>query len=489
MANTSDDIIQEVVYYDGYPINNMMSRYFPPQQGPSHGGTDITESMGLFNVAPRYGATGGNEFLIQYNNDFAGNGTITTFNNNQSITSKAASTTNSTLSFLKGSSKLLNVVRSGLKIGLGAAGVASVAVGAGATGVAVGAGATGATITNLGLIASETVKGWFQSRTVHNMVTYLTGLGNVGENVGQSIGGIFQDLRAGIHGISGVVTNATNLTSKILRLFSNTVPDSLTSSDITKYTLILMILYYAPGIIGTLANSTNRVVEGITTKIESMLNGGQNQVRVTKRIVYRNGKVPVHFNNNFAATKHSNYISSRKNFRNQLSKQLSKEEINNKLSTYLMEWLATELNNEPQPTLIDILQQVPQQTATILKKIKPNITTEIQENMKHYMLKMRPCDIIDWFYYSMSSQLDNVPENVRRWIYQLPHCDLIEPQPWMRMPLSTLLERPDPEIYKVPENNIPWDKMQEQLKQMLMSDQLSEQQQQMAYQQMQQQML
>ena len=467
MANLGDNY-DEVFFIDDnggmYNANDMMSGYSLPLEGPRHG-TDTMESRTLFDAYSNFSGMGGNNSMNQYNYAVPGNGTITTFNNNQSMTSKAESVANNTIFRLPGGSRIWNLVKSGVAMSI-----------AGGAALAGGAGGAGAAITGLASVASNAINGWLNSRTVQSIVTHLTDLGNVGETVGQSIGGISQDIRAATHGISGVVTNATGLASQILQLLSRSMPDSLTAPTITKYALLFMLMRYAPGVIRTLTSNMNTIMFEITNKIASMING-PNQARTNRQQIivrHHNGKVPAQYNN-FVATKRSNYISSRKNFRNQLSKQLSREEINKKMSTYLMEWLDTELNTEPQPTLIDILQQVPQQTAIILKKINPNITTESQEEMKQYMLNRTPCDIIDWFYYSMSPQLDNVPENVRRWIYQLPQCDLTDPDQWMRVPLSMLPERPDLESYKVPENNIPWENIQEQLNQML----LSEQQQQM----------
>lgn len=442
MAN-NDDIIEYIIDDNGgvYNTNNMIEVISPLYGTTGFGATNVNESITRFNDVP---------------------GTITNSNENRSLFSKAASAVKSAVSFLPKGNTVLNFVASGLTV----------------------AGAAAASATGLGSVASEAVAAYGRNRNLNTVLTHITSLGNVGTTVGESIGGIFQDLRTGSREILGVVTNATELTSRILRMFYSSVPtDGLTIPTVTKYALYLIAMYYGTNMIKVLTRNSGRLVDGITDKILSILNG-RNQVRTIRRIVHHNGKVPAHYNNNFIATNRSNYIlNSRKNLQNRLLKQLSREQIINNMSMFLMEWLVTELNKEPQPTLIDILRQVPQQTATILKKIKPNITAEIQEDMKQYMLNMTPCDIIYWFYFSMS-QLDNVPERVRTWIFQLPHCNLIDPQPWMLMPLRILLERPEPEnYYKVPENNIPWDKMQEQLKQLLLSDQLSEQQQ-MAYQPM-----
>lgn len=380
-------------------------------------------------------------------------------NENQALISTANDSVRGVFSYWPGFKDVFNSIKTGLGIGVTAGTTAAATV-----------AATAAATSPLGTAVHETISGFWQYWRSDNVMNTFLGLGDVGPTVGRNIGEISEHIRDVSQGMSYVVNNATALQSRFLLSLNNSIStDGLTPSTIVKCALVLFAAYYGRAIIRQLAQDTCNIMRGINRKILEVIEGpnrGQtNTLSVQNRTLYIEPKT------NKARKSHrgtviSNYrppkrILDRTNQRN----IKNEKKIINAMAMYLTGWLDTELNKEPRTALVEILRQIPDQLVKWLAG--RGVDEDQQEDLRQYMLERTPCDVIEWFYYTLSRPNIHAKERVKNWINQLPICKFIDQPPlWMnQQTLETLLELPVSEKYQVPENNISLDTLQAYLNQ------------------------
>lgn len=373
-------------------------------------------------------------------------------NENRSLLNKATSAVKGVFNILPKGEQIFGLVRNGLNV---ANNINSAGLNA----------SSSALFAGLGTIATQAVSVYGQNLNLNTVLTHITGLGNFGTTAGTNLGEITGYLRQGSHNILNVFTDATNLSSKILQLFYNSVPtDGMTIPMFTKYVLYFVSIYYGTNIIAGIARNSCRIMDGITDKILSILNG-QNRGQTTmhsrrNRTHYIDPKTNK-IRKNYGGTAIPKYRPNRIFDRKNRLKNKNEERIISVMATFLMQWLNTELNQEPQPTFVEILLQIPDQSVRWMMRMDSNVNEKQQNDMKQYILECTPCDIIKWFYYSLLHS-NNASEKVENWITQLPYCDFINPLPWMEQSIEMLQEQ-EPSLlekYQLPENNIPWNRLQ-----------------------------